>query len=178
MFIDPDRFPFCTEVLFAFDEILAELLEHGPGRFVPWHQAGAYVGSWDVLPLVAHDVPIDCPELEEAARANAAAFTTTLDVLERIPGFVMAAFSRLGPHTEVIRHKDDDRPPVFRCHLGLIVPAGCTLEIDGEILQHSKRRWVGFHGAVEHLARNTSDEQRVTLLVDVLRSAYPDALSD
>ena len=31
------------------------------------------------------------------------------------------------------------------------------------------------HGGVEHMARNTSDRDRITLLVDVLRSAYPDA---
>ena len=93
-----------------------------------------------------------------------------------IEGACLAAFSCLGPQTFVSRHFDEDVPPVVRCHLGLLVPSGCTLDLDDESREHANGRWVCFHGATPHAARNASrDTPRVTLMIDVRRSACPEA---
>lgn len=175
MFIEPAQLPFTAEISASLDVIRDELERHGPGRFRAWYQRGAYDGQWDILALANCCVPLHCPELEEAAAANAAFFPRTLAVLERIPGFALAAFSRLGPGTCVHLHQDADDPPVFRCHLGIVVPPSCTLEIGDDVRHHAPGRWLCFHGAAEHMARNRAVKDRVNLLVDVVRSAYPDA---
>lgn len=95
--------------------------------------------------------------------------------VQPVKGLVLAAFSRLGPQTFVVRHRDEDRPPVIRCHLGIIVPEGCTLDLDEGSRTHDEGRGINFHGAPHHAAQNRSHSDRVTLMVDVLRSDYPHA---
>ena len=175
MFVEAKDLPFCDDVKRAINVIRGELQDGYAGRMMPWSQGGAYEGDWSVLPLLYPD-DCDVPHLIAQARQNQQHFTKTIELLRGIRGLSLVAFSSLGPDTFVHRHVDADRPPVIRCHLGLMVPEGCTLELDHETRAHANGKWVNFHGAAPHSARNPSSIARVTLMVDVLRSEYPEAL--
>ncbi len=172
MFVDPELLPFCATVGTAIDEIREELARH-QRRFKPWHQQDAYVGTWDVIPLVSHGIDLKHPPIEAEAASNRRAFPKTMELLEAIPGFVMAGFSLLGPQTSILPHYDSDELDCYRAHLGILVPDGCPLTIEGETRYHRNGDWLVFHGKAHHETHNHSDQNRVTLLVDVLRSMYP-----
>lgn len=177
MFVEAVHLPFCSEIFRSLPTIRDELERGWRGRFKPWSQGGGYEGAWDLLPLLASD-DYDAPgNLRGEARANRAVFRETVEALSSIDGICLAAFSYLGPQTFVARHYDEDVPPVIRCHLGVLVPPGCTLDLDDEAREHANGRWLCFHGAAPHAAKNPShDTPRVTLMIDVRRRAYPAAI--
>jgi aspartyl/asparaginyl beta-hydroxylase (cupin superfamily) len=172
MFLDVERFPFADALRAATSELREEFLQVYGGRFTAWPAQGAFRGDWSVLPIINRGTPGVYPELRRLCRRNQPAFPRLNERIKMIPGLLQAGFSRLSPGTEVGFHFDEDRPGIYRCHLGLIVPDGCDLRTRDDRREHAEGRLVAFHGAVEHAASNPSQEERVTLMVDVLRSAY------
>jgi aspartate beta-hydroxylase len=133
--------------------------------------------SFDVLSATPHDMS----EVLAAGRWNAVVllrgqrmpaaerFPVTLRAVSRIPGVRTAGqvyLSVLPPRSRVAAHCGPTNTRL-RCHLGLIVPDGCSLTLAGE-----RRSWRAGHCSLfddsfEHVAENRSDEWRVVLSIDV-----------
>ena len=74
--------------------------------------------------------------------------------------------SRLEPCTEIPAHHGLHNL-TLTCHLGLQVPAGCELQVDGERRTWQEGRCLVFDDTYLHAAWNRSSRARVVLLLDV-----------
>ena len=61
---------------------------------------------------------------------------------------------------------------ILRCHLGMIVPGDgtqCGTWVQGETRHHAERGVIVFDDSKLHNAFNDTDEERVVLIVDIMR---------
>jgi ornithine lipid ester-linked acyl 2-hydroxylase len=100
----------------------------------------------------------------------------TVSLLRRIAGPFLrtALFSRLGPHTQLHVHTGwaDLANYVLRCHLPLVIPKArdsCGLWVEGEVRFHTPGDILVFDDSKYHKAFNDSNEERVVLIIDLLR---------
>ena len=106
---------------------------------------------------------------------NCARCPVTASVLSRIPGLTTAFFSILGPGKHIPRHRGVYKGLV-RAHLGLKVPeprTSCRMEIEGQTLRWREGEVIVFDDTFQHEVWNDSSEDRVVLLLDVLRPLPP-----
>jgi beta-hydroxylase len=168
MFYRTDKFDFVTTLKSEWASIREEFLQ----RFDPrdarlWPQPFVYTKEWTLLPLVdrgrmaQHGVTGIDKDLER----NQGNFPRTVDVMNRLPGLVTAGFSRLAPGTRIHPHKGIDHT-VLRCHLGLVVPAGCTLHVHGVEREWEDRCVWLFDDTYAHEVWSNSDQPRVVLIMD------------
>ena len=125
-----------------------------------WPETQYYNGNWTTFGLYAfgHKRP-----------ANCALCPRTTRLVEKIPGMVMAGFSRLAPGTHILPHQGYRgwARYVLRCHLGLIVNEQCGLRVGDETRRWEEGKTLIFCDAFEHEAWNVGDAERVVLLLDV-----------
>jgi len=92
----------------------------------------------------------------------------TTEILSEVPGLLGAGFSCLeaGYHTRA----HTGSYPVYRAHLGLIVPDGdCALSVDGEPRHWQPANVLMFDDTHLHEAWNHTAMHRYVLIVDVPR---------
>jgi aspartyl/asparaginyl beta-hydroxylase (cupin superfamily) len=95
----------------------------------------------------------------------AKAFPKTMAIL-RSDDYTTIIFSVLEPHKNIPAHSGY-YCGVLRYHLGLLIPFGCFIQIDG-----IKYKWqpdILFDDTFLHSVSNPTDNYRVVLLVDVVR---------
>jgi beta-hydroxylase len=128
-------------------------------RMHEWPEKQYYTGNWDAFGLYAFGLKLE---------ANCALCPRTTELLERIPGMVLAGFSRLAPGTHIEPHEGYAgwSRYVLRCHLGLIVNDRCSLRVGDETRQWQAGKVLVFCDATEHEAWNLGDHERVILLLD------------
>jgi beta-hydroxylase len=159
MFVDSSKFKF-TETLEANWQLIhRELLQIPQGSFVAWPERFLYEEGWNVFGLYGFGRKLE---------KNCALCPHTTSVVESIPGLTTAGFSWLEPGTHIKPHVGYSGA-VLRCHLGLAVPAGCTLRVGAEKRGWSEGKCLVFDDTTEHEAWNESDRARVVLLVDFLK---------
>jgi len=98
----------------------------------------------------------------------------TAGLLESCPDLLSASFSILDANTDIKAHYGDTNA-AYRCHLGLIIPAGlpqCGLEVNGKQSGWEEGKIVAFCDAHLHRAWNYSSEKRAVLVFDVLRPEF------
>lgn len=145
------------EFLEAFDESHAHL----------WPQSFVFTNEWKLLPLVdrgrmaQHGVP----ELTEELARNQVNFPKTVSVVQQFPGLVTAGFSRLAPGSRIHPHRGIDHS-VLRCHLGVIVPSGCTLHVHGVQHEWEDQCVFLFDDTYAHEVWSDADDYRVVLIMD------------
>jgi aspartyl/asparaginyl beta-hydroxylase (cupin superfamily) len=94
--------------------------------------------------------------------------------LEKVPGLVSASLSRLAPQTTINEHRGDTNG-VFRCHLGIEVPASlpeCGIRVGNEQQGWAEGKWLFFNDAWKHSAWNKTDKRRIVLIMDVIRPEF------
>ena len=80
----------------------------------------------------------------------------------------------MGPDSKIIPHCGDTNS-VYRCHFGLKVPAGlpsCGIKVKGQERRWEQGKWLVFMDAFVHETFNATQEERIILLMDVLRPEY------
>lgn len=158
MFMNPGDYPFTAELEAAFLPIREEMQRLPPGNFKEWPQKFLYESGWNVFGLFNVNKLIQncslCPE--------------TTRVVEKIPGLYMAGFSWLEPGTHIKPHVGYTKA-VLRCHLGLVVPEGCTLRVGDETRSWEEGKTLVFDDTIEHEVWNRSSSTRVVLLLDFKR---------
>jgi len=165
MFRASDEFPFTRLLEEGWHDVLDEYRNVVAGRMDAWPETQYYDGDWRTFGLYAFG---------HRQAANCAACPRTTRLVERIPGMVMAGFSRLAPGTHITPHKGYGgwAEFVLRCHLGLVVNEGCTLRVESETRHWQAGRTLVFCDAVEHEAWNAGDTERVVLLIDFRNPAF------
>jgi len=162
---DPSEFPALAILEQNFEVIKAEALglSHHQDKLIPWPEKFiAAEGQWDILGLYAFENRLDklctlCPQ--------------TTKLLETIPGLQTALFSCLRPRAHIKPHIGyyQYSEKILRVHLGLIVPDGCVLKVNGVEHRWEEGKLMVFDDTYRHEAWNPSyDTTRVVLMFDIL----------
>jgi aspartyl/asparaginyl beta-hydroxylase (cupin superfamily) len=168
MYIDPDLFAFTGLLEREWRTIRAEFESVGREALMAWPERFLYDQGWDVLGLHAFGSKL----LDNCARCPA-----TTRLVESIPGMTTAGFSVLQPGTHIRPHVGYTGS-VLRCHLGLVVPAGCEMRVGSETRGWQEGKCLVFDDTVEHEVWHRGSEPRAILLVDFLKSAHREALME
>ena len=162
MFYSTSLFPF-TQLLEAnWQAIRDEYKTIDPEQLLkaPWEDL--YNKTWEVYALYALGRPF---------KTHCGKLPITTHLIKNIPGLYNAGFSVLGPDTHITPHVGYTAD-VLRCHLGLIVPGNCAIRVGNETYEWQEGKCVVFDDMFEHEAWNKSDQLRVVLILDILKSTY------
>ena len=145
--------------------------------------------EWKVVPL-CYSFPADDEKNTVWVDANEKRFPQTCALLRSIPGIRTALFSRLGPKTSLVSHQGWAQLSnhVLRCHISLSLPVSspvlehnsndsfsghppCGIIVGEEIQYHEMGNVIVFDDSLLHSAFNKSKENRIVLIVDIVRPA-------
>jgi aspartyl/asparaginyl beta-hydroxylase (cupin superfamily) len=134
--------------------------------------------EWKVIPFMGFGITIE---------ENCQRFPNLWRFISSIPNIRIAIISKMAPGLKLKPHRGwgSHANHVLRAHFGLVVPKekSCYIALgDGvdeetdelvnrEIGYHSQDRWLVFDDSKHHMAENTSDQNRIVLIVDVDRPA-------
>ncbi|MHB8258782.1 MAG: aspartyl/asparaginyl beta-hydroxylase domain-containing protein [Bacteroidia bacterium] len=101
-------------------------------------------------------------------------FPITTALIAKYPQIVSASFNLLEPNSKIVPHCGDTNA-IYRCHLGLIIPAGlpeCGFKVKNESKSWEDGKWLIFMDAYTHEAWNDTDKERYIFLIDVVRNEF------
>lgn len=101
-------------------------------------------------------------------------FPETVKIIRSIDGLVSASFNMLKAGSSIKAHCGDTNG-IFRCHLGLDIPAAmpaCGFRVKEEWRSWEEGKLLVFVDANNHEAINHSDQNRFIFLFDVIRPEY------
>ena len=156
-YIDSALFPWSVALEGNWNDI-GEILPLA--RVSPDHQRVASDGKWKsfVFEAYGYHVPRNrtlCPR--------------TSELLDQVPGLVLAMFSIMDPGTYVPLHKGVSKA-LLNGHLGLDVPAGdCRIEVGGETRGWENGKLLVLDDTFPHQVWNNTGERRVVLLMQIRR---------
>jgi len=117
-------------------------------------------GQWDFLPLF-----IDGKWLVDKEFCP-----VTISVAEKIPNIFLVGFSILKGGCEIFPHSGPDNPAVFKYHLGLIASGKAWINVGGDVYYWNEGEDTVFDDTVEHFAFNPTDNDRVILMIDLIKT--------
>jgi len=142
------------------------------GEWIDWRETGSrghVSGIWSVFPLYCFNFWCE---------KNCSMLPKLTAFIKSINHVRLASLSKLRPRSRTARHSGWARHSnhVLRCHYGIIVPFdSCFISVRDDIeeikYQHDNV-WTVFDDAKEHYAFNTSDYDRVVLIVDIERPSH------
>lgn len=158
-FRDVKEFPFTQLLEDNYEVIRKEFEALNMEQLVPWPERYLCKKGWDVFGLYAFN-----NRLEE----NCAKCPETARILSQIPGMTTAMFSCLQPRTHIRPHIGYFQYSnyILRAHLGIKVPTGCALKVNGVSQGWENGKTFVFDDTFRHEAYNKSDELRVVLMID------------
>lgn len=162
MFLDTRDFPFTELLESRWQEIRREFERLAREQLSAWPERDLYEGGWDVFGLWA---------MGRQLVDNCNACPLTAQAVETIPGMTTAGFSVLAPAARIRPHVGYTNS-VLRCHLGIVVPDACGLQVGEEIRHWQEGKCFVFDDTVRHSAWNESDSTRIVLLIDFLRPGH------
>jgi len=145
-----------------------------------------YPPSWTVFPL-CHTFPASDPSATKWISKTCAFVPETTRLLKALgPTLRTALFSRLEPRTTLGSHNGwaDLANHVLRVHIPLVIPSGgindglCGTWVDGLVENHQMGKIICFDDSKTHRAFNYSDEERIVLIIDLVRSGDNSELVD
>jgi aspartyl/asparaginyl beta-hydroxylase (cupin superfamily) len=98
----------------------------------------------------------------------------TKEFLTKVPNLTSVGLSKIGAGKEIRPHSGDSNA-IIRCHLPIKIPVGlpdCGIEVKGEKMPWPEGKLVMFCDAQEHSAFNFSNEDRIVLIFDFLRTDF------
>jgi len=170
-------------------EVYNEMLKvYNRKSWEDWPEKNLYnkSGSWKIFPFYAFD---------NWVKENCEACPKIYKFLKSIKGLKSAILSKLSPKMKLNPHRGWGRHSnyVIRCHYGLLVPEGCYISVSNrnkpplfkkektfsfiydeydrkeEIRFHQQFKWLCFDDSKTHYAENTSNSDRIVLLLDIER---------
>ncbi len=161
MYFPAEQFPFTAILEAGWLDIRRELENLHRGSFVPWPEKFLYGQGWDVFGFRAFGQKIE---------ANCRLCPKTAALLEQVPGLTTAGFSSIAPGTHIAAHTGYTNA-VLRCHLGLIVPEGCSMRVGADVREWQEGKCLVFDDTTEHEVWHRGNQPRIILLLDFLRAA-------
>jgi len=140
------------------DEAVAAIT---PENTLPWPEKFLYKKGWEVLGFYAfkNKIELNCQRCPKTAA-----------ILEQIPGVTTALFSCLQPRCHIKPHVGyyQYSEKILRVHLGIVVPKGCILRVNGEPREWEEGKVLIFDDTFRHEAWNPSyDTTRVVFMLDI-----------
>eukprot|EP01120_Amphizonella_sp_Union-15-10_P017154 TRINITY_DN9450_c0_g1_i1.p1 TRINITY_DN9450_c0_g1~~TRINITY_DN9450_c0_g1_i1.p1 ORF type:complete len:427 (-),score=97.33 TRINITY_DN9450_c0_g1_i1:13-1293(-) len=156
-----EDFPFVKALEEKFPLIKEEFLALKQNYLVAWPEKYLCEKGWDVFGLFAFQNKIE---------NNCAVCPETTKILESIPGMVTCMFSCLQPKTHIKPHVGyyQYSEKILRCHLGVVVPPGCALKVNGTVRSWEEGKCFIFDDTFMHEAWNRSKVMRVVLMIDFM----------
>jgi hypothetical protein len=127
--------------------------------------------SWKILPFYGFGKWIEtycrlCPNI--------------FNFLKNIPTLKTASLSKLSGGTKLTPHRGwgNLSNNVIRCHFGITVPDTCYISVKNseeepeEIRIQKQNEWLLFDDSKIHYAHNTSNKDRIVLLLDIERPKF------
>ncbi len=157
---DAEQFPLVQALEGAAGEIAREFAALDPRTFHAESERIEREGNWDVFLLYERGrkreercalVPVTTAIIEAHATLRTQA------------GLVY--FSRLAPGSIVAPHRGPTNVRL-RCHLGLAVPDDCGISVDNVVKTWHEGKCIVFDDSFTHSVWNSSDRERVVLIVD------------
>lgn len=156
---DVSDFPFCKMLEENYAVIKKEFDALALEHLVAWPERYLCRKGWDVFGLYAFN-----NRLEE----NCAKCPETARILSQVPGMTTAMFSCLQPRTHIRPHIGYYQYSnyILRAHLGINVPPGCALKVNGVEQTWDNGKAFVFDDTFRHEAYNKSEQVRVVLMID------------
>ncbi|WP_170304654.1 aspartyl/asparaginyl beta-hydroxylase domain-containing protein [Croceicoccus estronivorus] len=136
------------------------------GEISPDHRRIARTAAWKSFFFQGYGFRSD---------ANCARCPHTAELIDRVPGVVVAFFSIMEPGTHVPLHRGLTKA-WLNCHLPLMVPDSdkrCEIEVAGTGAQWREGKWLVFDETYPHEVWNDTDQLRVVLFLQVRRPMRP-----
>jgi beta-hydroxylase len=171
-YIDPAVFPWSAALEAGWSDIRAELdalRERGGevlplARISPDHKRVARDGKWKSFVFEAYGYHVP---------KNRALCPRTAELLDQVPGLVLAMFSMMDAGTYVPLHKGVSKA-LINAHLGLDVPPGdCRIEVGGETRGWENGKLLVLDDTFPHQVWNQTERTRVVLLMQIRRPVGP-----
>jgi aspartyl/asparaginyl beta-hydroxylase (cupin superfamily) len=108
------------------------------------------------------------------SRKNILLFPKTWAIVRKLPNLTACSFNKLEPQSTIKPHIGDTNA-MYRCHLGLVVPAQaprCGLRVGRETTCWREGKVLIFNDAYEHTAWNNTDSDRYILSFDIMRPEF------
>lgn len=160
-YIEPEKYPFLEEIGKQYSVMREEYLSVAEKEIVPWVDVHIKENEddWSAFPLMIHG---------HKHKKHWKMCPRTTSILKDIPGLITAGFFVLAPRAHLPAHNNHPRA-IYRFHLGVIVPEGCSFRVGEEIRDWREGEWLVFDPNQNHEAWNRSDQYRVILLMDIWR---------
>jgi len=127
-------------------------------------------GTWKIYPLYAFDVWVT---------NNCKSLPTLTKFIQSTPNIKLAILSKLSPGMKLVPHRGWGKHSnnVLRAHYGLNVPENkCYIGVSDDNREekqyHKNDDWIVFDDSKNHMAENTSDHDRIVLIIDMERPDY------
>jgi aspartyl/asparaginyl beta-hydroxylase (cupin superfamily) len=167
-FVDVSNEPWAKDFQLHFESVKEEL-----SAYLKHAQATTYfntamtneAGIWKTISLRWWDVEFF---------KNQKDFPVVTKLLRQYPQILSLSFNQLAPNGKILPHCGDTNG-IFRCHFGITVPAGlpkCGFRVRTEMTDWKEGEWFGFMDAYQHEAFNLTEQERVIMVVDVLRPEF------
>jgi aspartyl/asparaginyl beta-hydroxylase (cupin superfamily) len=167
-FADPAQFDWAEDIAANTGKIKKELLD-----YIERHQLEAYFNtsmvskknSWRTIALKTWNIVMF---------KNQKQFPFTSSLINKYPQIVSASFNLLEPDSRILPHCGDTNA-IYRCHLGLEIPAGLPemgFKVKDESKPWEEGKWIIFMDAYQHEAWNDSGKKRYIFLIDVIRDEF------
>ena len=167
-FSDPYQFKWASDFEALYPEIKKELENYLKDHHLASYFSASMVSqknTWKTVSLKTWGIEMNRVQKE---------FPKTSTLLSQYPEIVSASFSLLEPNSNIKPHCGDTNA-VYRCHMGIDVPAGlphCGIKVQGESKSWENGEWFAFMDAYVHEAWNHTDKARLVLIVDVIREEF------
>lgn len=164
-FYDIADFPFLSILEEGWRDILEEALALSEDDLLPYPVEEFYNRGWFVCGLYSVDYPgVEAHELEPWLARNRRLCPRTTSLVDRLPGNHLAGFSILEPGCQMEPHIHEDGYHI--CHLGLVIPDGCGIQVREEKRVWEPGRCFAFHETAPHYAWNHGASRRIVFLAD------------
>jgi beta-hydroxylase len=160
MFLDPNEFSFTALLESRWWEIRREFDQLAQEQLVSWPDRGLYNHGWDVFGLWV---------MGQQLTDNCRCCPRTAEIVSNVPRMTTAGFSCLAPSTHIRPHVGYS-DAVLRCHLGVVIPDGCAIQVGEESRCWEEGKCLVFDDTTLHSAWNESNTNRVVLLIDFART--------
>lgn len=167
-FAEPTEFRWAKEFEENYEVIYAELKEYLKNNNLVGHFIKSMVSrenSWKTIPLRTWGIQ---------QFKNQKHFPITYSLIQKYPEITSSSFNLLEAKSKIHPHLGDTNT-IYRCHLGLDIPAGlsdCAFRVKKEIRPWQNGKWMMFIDAYNHESYNNSDRDRFIFVVDVVRNEF------
>jgi aspartyl/asparaginyl beta-hydroxylase (cupin superfamily) len=165
-----DTYPHLRSIHPLRPKIMKELQQSV--NWIDWPEKNLYAntGTWKIFPLYAFGI---------WAQDNCNKLPILTKFVKKIPNLKTAIISKLSPKMKLTPHQGwgEHSNNVLRAHYGLIVPENaCYIGVSdknrNEKEYHKDDEWLVFDDSKMHMAENTSDQDRIVLILDIVRPEW------